>query len=111
MQGLGKGGVPLLFPTLWVALGEIKGVKVTLLLVRNVFRTHKIGVDVDSSRGVFTPLSGGKAHMAKKTLDPMFLASVPFIKITYKTQKPFGGVKCSAADRTLTLSTMCVLWI
>jgi hypothetical protein len=82
---------------------------VTLLPVRNVFRTHKIGVDVDSLRGVFTPLSGGKAHMAKKTLDPIFLASVPFNINHVQTQKPFGSVKFSAVDDPLTLSRTCIL--
>jgi hypothetical protein len=85
MQGLGKGGVPLLFPTLWVASGEIKGVKVTLLLVGNVFRTHKIGVDVDSSRGVFTPPPGGKAHMAKKH---SIQCSWPLYRLTKLRTKP-----------------------
>jgi hypothetical protein len=109
MSGLGKGGVPLLFLTLWVASGKIESVTVTLLPVRSVFRTHKISIDVDSSRGVFVPLSGGKAHMAKNTLDPIFLASVPFNINHVQTQKPFGSVKFSAVDDTLALSRTCVL--
>ena len=56
-----KGGAPLLYPTLWVTSSKIKGLAATFQCARNLFGVYGIGVDVDNSRGVFTPLSGSKA--------------------------------------------------